>query len=78
MLAVALAEGVYVYKYDGTNFNKEQKISPSALGNTRVSWTEDHEYLTFKNGDLAFVYKSSGGSYQPIENNGEFNKDFGK
>ena len=81
MLAIATYSRVYIYKHNGTTFTSEQTIYPESTSYTRLSWTEDHQYLTFADSyypEVAYVYNYTGTSYQLIQSNGEFNKDYGK
>ena len=70
VLAIADYRSIHIYKYQGATFVLNQTIYPGVSYFTRVSLTEDHQYLTFADDSLAFVYNNTGGSYQLIENNG--------
>ena len=80
MLAIVTYPHVFVYRSDGTEFSKEQTISFGSSYFRRVSWTEDHQYMTLAGeGEYqAYVYNYTGGRYRLIENNGDFKKNYGR
>ena len=63
VLAAGTYNDVKIYEHDGTEFTLSQTINPGEYYFARVSVTEDHQYLTFTDYDLLFVYKNIDGSY---------------
>ena len=79
MLAIATYPHVFIYRFDGIEFIKQQTISMGSSYFRRVSWTEDHQYITLagEGESKAYVYNYTGGSYKRIDRNGDFKKDYG-
>ena len=62
---------VYVYRYDGANFTRNQTISGPS-GNKRIFLTDDKEYLVIPNevGGNVEVYRNDGSQFTQLQNNG--------
>lgn len=55
-----IGQYVFVYKYDGSNYTRQQTIQYSNSGYyRRVSLTDDHMYMTVSGGDddVSYIYK---------------------